>query len=49
MIITRNSTTYRALQNNLRSTSTTLNQLYIKASTGIEVGKAQSSLCQQLT
>lgn len=43
MIITRNSTTYRALQNNLRSTSTTLNQLYIKASTGIEVGKASDS------
>jgi len=40
MIITRDATTYRSLQANLSSTSTTINQLYIKTSTGIEVDKA---------
>ena len=43
MIITRNSTTYRNLQANLRTTSTTLNQLYVKASTGTEVAKASDN------
>jgi flagellar hook-associated protein 3 FlgL len=37
MIITRDITTYRTLQANLGSTSTTINQLYIKTSTGLEV------------
>lgn len=40
MIITRDSSTYRALQSNLGKTSTVLNQLYIKSSTGVEVAKA---------
>ena len=43
MIITRDTTTYRNLQANLRTTSTTLNQLYIKSSTGIEVAKASDN------
>jgi flagellar hook-associated protein 3 FlgL len=43
MIITRDATTYRNLQANLRTTSTTLNQLYIKASTGVEVAKASDN------
>ncbi len=43
MIITRDSTTYRNLQANLNSTSTTINQLYIKASTGIEVDTASDN------
>lgn len=40
MMITRDTTTYRTLQTNLSSTSTTLNELYIKTSTGLEVAKA---------
>lgn len=43
MIITRNATTYRSLQANLSTTSTTLNQLYIKSSTGEEVAKASDN------
>jgi len=43
MIITRDATTYRNLQSNLSSTSTTINELYIKASTGIEVAKASEN------
>lgn len=43
MIITRNATTYRNLQTNLSTTSTTLNQLYVKTSTGIEVAKASDN------
>lgn len=43
MIITRDATTYRNLQANLSSTSTTINALYIKASTGIEVAKASEN------
>lgn len=43
MIITRDATTYRNLQTNLSSTSTTINELYIKASIGIEVAKASEN------
>jgi len=43
MIITRNATTYRSLQANLSSTSTALNQLYVKSSTGTEVAKASDN------
>ena len=43
MIITRDATTYRNLQSNLSSTSTTINELYIKASTGVEVAKASEN------
>lgn len=43
MIITRDATTYRNLQTNLSSTSTTINELYIKSSTGIEVAKASDN------
>jgi flagellar hook-associated protein 3 FlgL len=43
MIITRDATTYRNLQTNLSSTSTTINELYIKASTGTEVAKASEN------
>lgn len=43
MIITRDATTYRNLQANLSSTSTTINELYIKASTGTEVAKASEN------
>lgn len=43
MIITRDATTYRSLQTNLSSTSTTLNQLYVKSSTGVEVAKASDN------
>ncbi|MGE4560728.1 MAG: flagellar hook-associated protein FlgL [Desulfobulbus sp.] len=43
MIITRDATTYRNLQANLSSTSSTINQLYIKTSTGIEVDKASEN------
>ena len=43
MIITRDTTTYRNLQANLSSTSTTINQLYIKTATGIEVDKASEN------
>jgi flagellar hook-associated protein 3 FlgL len=43
MIITRDTTTYRNLQANLGSTSTTINELYIKTSTGIEVAKASDN------
>lgn len=40
MIITRNATTYSALQKNLSKDSTALNQLYIESSTGLKVSKA---------
>ncbi|MDD2467955.1 MAG: flagellar hook-associated protein FlgL [Desulfobulbus sp.] len=43
MIITRDATTYRNLQANLSSTSSTINELYIKTSTGIEVDKASEN------
>jgi flagellar hook-associated protein 3 FlgL len=43
MIITRDSTTYRSLQSNLSATSTALNQLYVKSSTGVEVAKASDN------
>lgn len=43
MIITRDATTYRNLQANLSSTSSTINQLYIKTSTGLEVDKASEN------
>ena len=43
MIITRDSSTYRNLQYNLNKTSTALNQLYIKSSTGIEMAKASDN------
>ncbi len=43
MIITRDASAYRTLQNNLAKTSTTLNQLYIKSSTGVEVAKASDN------
>lgn len=43
MMITRNATTYRNLQNHLSTTSTTLNQLYVKTSTGVEVAKASDN------
>ena len=43
MIITRDATTYRNLQTNLSSTSSTINELYIKASTGTEVAKASEN------
>jgi flagellar hook-associated protein 3 FlgL len=43
MIITRDATIYRSLQTNLSSTSTTLNQLYVKSSTGVEVAKASDN------
>lgn len=43
MIITRDITTYRTLQANLGSTSTTINQLYIKTSTGLEVDQASDN------
>ena len=43
MIITRDSSTYRNLQYNLSKTSTALNQLYIKSSTGIEMAKASDN------
>lgn len=43
MIITRDSTTYRSLQSNLSTTSTALNQLYVKSSTGVEVAKASDN------
>ena len=43
MIITRDTTTYRMLQSSLSTTSTRLNQLYIKTSTGIEVSKASDN------
>lgn len=43
MIITRDATTYRNLQSNLSSTSTAINELYIKASTGTEVAKASDN------
>ncbi|MBM9616673.1 flagellar hook-associated protein FlgL [Desulfobulbus rhabdoformis] len=43
MIITRDTTTYRNLQSNLSSTSSTINELYIKTSTGIDVDKASES------
>lgn len=40
MIILRNSSAYRSLQYNLAKNSTTLNELYVKASTGVDVAKA---------
>jgi len=43
MIITRDATTYRTLQTNLGTTSTALNQLYVKSSTGTEVAKASDN------
>ncbi len=43
MIITRDSSTYRTLQSNLSKTSTLLNQLYTKSSTGVEVAKASDN------
>ena len=43
MIITRDATTYRTLQTNLSTTSTALNQLYVKSSTGTEVAKASDN------
>lgn len=43
MMITRDATTYRNLQTNLSTTSTTLNQLFVKTSTGIEVAKASDN------
>lgn len=43
MIITRDASAYRTLQENLRQNSTVLNQLYIKSSTGIEVAKASDN------
>ncbi len=43
MIITRDSTTYRTLQTNLSSTSTRLNALYIKTSTGIGMDQASDN------
>jgi len=43
MIITRNASAYRSLQANLSKNSTTLNQLYIKTSTGLEVAKASDA------
>jgi len=43
MIVTRDSTTYRSLQANLSATSTALNQLYVKSSTGVEVAKASDN------
>ena len=43
MIITRDTTTYRNLQSNLSSTSSTINELYIKTSTGIDVDKASEN------
>ncbi len=43
MIRTNDSSAYRTLQYNLSKTSTTLNQLYIKTSTGVDVEKASDS------
>lgn len=43
MIVTRDTTTYRALQANLSTASTKLNQLYITSTTGIEVAKASDN------
>lgn len=43
MMITRAATTYSALQKNLSTDSTALNQLYIKSSTGLEVAKASDN------
>nr|WP_320009565.1 flagellar hook-associated protein FlgL [uncultured Desulfobulbus sp.] len=43
MIITRDTTTYRNLQSNLSSTSSTINELYIKTSTGIDIDKASEN------
>ncbi|WP_157469923.1 flagellar hook-associated protein FlgL [Desulfobulbus elongatus] len=43
MIITRDATTYNALQSNLSRTSTALNQLYLKASSGVEVSSASDN------
>lgn len=43
MIITRDASTYRTLQSNLSKSSTALNQLYIKSSTGVEVAKASDN------
>ena len=40
MIRTNDATAYRTLQYNLAKTSTTLNQLYVKSSTGVAVEKA---------
>lgn len=42
-MIIRDTTTYRNLQANLSKTSTTLNQLYLKSSTGTEVSKASDN------
>jgi flagellar hook-associated protein 3 FlgL len=43
MIITRNASAYRILQSNITQNSSTLNQLYIKSSTGVEVAKASDN------
>lgn len=43
MIITRDASAYRLLQSNLAQTSTTLNQLYLKSSTGVEITKASDN------
>ena len=43
MIRTTDTSTYRTLQYNLTKTSNTLNQLYIKSSTGKEVAKASDA------
>lgn len=40
MTLIRDASTYRTLQYNLNTSSTALNQLYIKASTGVEVADA---------
>lgn len=43
MITTRDTSTYRTLQYNLSKTSTALNQLYLKSSTGVNVAKASDN------
>jgi flagellar hook-associated protein 3 FlgL len=43
MIITRDASAYNTLQYNLTYNTNALNQLYVKASTGVEVAKASDS------
>ncbi|MBU0960092.1 MAG: flagellar hook-associated protein FlgL [Proteobacteria bacterium] len=43
MIITRDASAYNVLQYNLANNSNTLNELYIKSSTGVEVAKASDN------